>query len=849
MKQKIIIILFLITITISLFWACSKDEELPKVTGINKIELTITEDTASYVFANIQCDLNQNPKFEIEQYGYCWDTIASVSIENENNSFENLTSQSFNETIENILPNKTYYVKAYIQNRDVIIYSNELTIQTRDARPIVTTKDISNILANSAGSGGTAKAYEVLFPITQKGICWAKTTSPTITDSLTINGTGNGLFTSEMKNLNIGINYYVRAYAIYFEGINYGEEKSFSTLDGIPDLTTDSANNITATNATIYGNIIENDGLEILEKGFCWNTSTNPTISSNYQVVTGTILGSYNAQISVLSLNTKYYLKSYVKNSEGTYYGNELSFTTEDGLPTVTTTTISNIMATSAESGGNIIDDGGFTINTRGVCWSTNSNPSINDNKTANGNGVGTFISNLSNLEFSTTYYVRAYATNINGTVYGEEYNFTTNDGTPDLTTTETTNIAATSATSGGNITDDGGFAITVRGVCWSTSTNPVITDAHTTDGTGTGSFTSNLTGLIESTIYFVRIYATNENGTVYGNEISFTTNDGIPDLTTTETTNIAATSATSGGNIIDDGGFAITARGVCWSNSTNPIITDAHTIDGNGTGSFTSSLTGLTEFITYYVRAYATNEHVTAYGNEISFIARNTISDYDGNIYGIVTIGNQTWMAENIKTTHYANGTEITLVENSTSWDALGTTDKAMCYYDNSTTNKDTYGALYTWAAAMNGAASSDANPSGVQGACPDGWHLPSDAEWKELEMYLGMSQAEADATGYRGTNEGSKLAGNAALWKYGSLENDAAFGTSGFLALPAGWRTNVGIFGYLGSRAYFWSAMEFDVSDTYDAYYRSLDYSIYGVYRFSTYKYNGFSVRCVKD
>ncbi len=744
MKHKITIALILTFISIAIFWAC-KDEELPYVTGINKIELTITEDSTSYVFTEITCVLNKTPNFAIEQYGFCWDTIANVNIEKQTNNFSKLTSQTFQKNIESLLPNKTYYVKAYIQNGDVVIYSNELTIYTLDARPIVITSEITNILGNSAESGGTVNAYETLFPITQRGVCWAKTQNPDIADSLTVDSLGNGNYNSKLLNLEIGANYFVRAYAINSEGISYGEEKSFSTLDGVPDLTTDSIKNITATSATFYGNIIENDGLEIIEKGFCWNTSTNPTIANNIVVVTGNVLGSFLQEITSLEVIETYYVKAYMKNSEGTFYGNEISFSTNDGIP--------------------------------------------------------------------------------------------------DLTTVEATNIAATSVTSGGNITDDGGFAITVRGVCWSTSTNPVNADAHTTDGTGTGSFISNLTGLNINTAYYVRAYATNTNGTVYGNEISFTTNDGIPDLTTAEATNITSTSATGGGNITDNGGFAITARGVCWSTITNPAITDAHTTDGAGTGSFTSSLTGLTELMTYYVRAYATNENVTVYGNEVSFIARNTVSDYDGNIYGIVTIGTQTWMEENLKTTHYSDGTAIQLVESSTSWSALGYTDKAMCYYDNSLSHANTYGALYTWAAAMNGATSGT-----VQGVCPDGWHLPSDGEWKELEVYLGMSQAEADAESWRGMNEGSKLAGNPELWSNGDLENDVEFGTSGFSALPAGRRHSDGLFYNLSTGANFWTATEYSYPV---AWSRCLNSIYTGVYRSKLYNYTdvGYSVRCIKD
>ena len=135
------------------------------------------------------------------------------------------------------------------------------------------------------------------------------------------------------------------------------------------------------------------------------------------------------------------------------------------------------------------------------------------------------------------------------------------------------------------------------------------------------------------------------------------------------------------------------------------------------------------------------------------------TVTDIDGNTYRTVRIGDQIWMQENLRVTHYADGTAVPFVENSTNWDALEWDDKAYCWYDNSVANKDIYGGLYTWAAAMNGELSSEANPSGMQGVCPNGWHLPSDSEWKQLEMYLGMSQSEADSENYRGINEGGNV------------------------------------------------------------------------------------------
>ena len=219
-------------------------------------------------------------------------------------------------------------------------------------------------------------------------------------------------------------------------------------------------------------------------------------------------------------------------------------------------------------------------------------------------------------------------------------------------------------------------------------------------------------------------------------------------------------------------------------------------------------------------------------------------LHDNDGNHYKAVKIGDQVWMAENLKASLYSDGTAISLVESNSAWEALASTDKAYCWYDNNSSNGNTYGALYTWAAAMNGSGSSDANPSGVQGVCPSGWHLPSDAEWKELEMYLGMSQAEADGTGYRGTDEGSKLKETGtAHW---NSPNTGATNESGFTALPGGYHDNNGTFYFIGDYGYFWSTAEFSASH---AWLRGLGYNHSPVGRSYGTKQSGFSVRCVKN
>ena len=183
----------------------------------------------------------------------------------------------------------------------------------------------------------------------------------------------------------------------------------------------------------------------------------------------------------------------------------------------------------------------------------------------------------------------------------------------------------------------------------------------------------------------------------------------------------------------------------------------------------------------------------VYLYNESGVFNCGSKVSDYDGNKYNTILIGSQCWMAENLATTHYSNGIQIPNVTNNNEWEALGANniDDACCWYNNDLNNKVIYGALYTWAAAMGGnAVSSNTNPSGVQGACPTGWHLPSDNEWKQLEMQLGMSQSDVDNNAWRGTDQANQLAGDSSLWNNGVLVNNKQFGTSGFMGIPGGYR-----------------------------------------------------------
>ena len=402
-------------------------------------------------------------------------------------------------------------------------------------------------------------------------------------------------------------------------GTAYGTEITFTTTT-IPVLAaTAAATAITTTTATSGGDITDNGGSAVTVSGVCWSTSPNPTVSDS-KTTDGSALGVFTSSLTGLTQGTTYYVRAYATNSVGTAYGTQISFTTLTTPTLAATTAVTAITTTTASSGGNITSNGGSAVTVSGICWGTSSNPLVTGSHTTDGLALGSFTSSMAGLTQGTTYYVRAYATNSVGTAYGAEVSFTTLTIPTLAATTAATAITTTSATSGGNITSNGGTPVTVSGVCWSTSANPVETDSHTTDGTALGVFPSSISGLTQGTTYYVRAYATNSVGTAYGAQITFTTLTTPTLGATTAASAISTTTAISGGNILSDGGAAITASGVCWATTSNPVATGNHSTDGTAIGVFSSSITGLAQGTTYYVRAYATNSVGTSYGTEITF-------------------------------------------------------------------------------------------------------------------------------------------------------------------------------------------------------------------------------------
>ena len=482
----------------------------------------------------------------------------------------------------------------------------------------------------------------------------------------------------------------------------------------------------------------------------------------------------------------------------------------------------------------------------------------------------------------------------------------------PKAATAAVTAISTDSAVCGGSITSPCGYTITERGVCWNTSGNANLTDSHASDGNGTGNFTYALTNLTPNTTYYVRAYAICGNDTVYGVDNRFSTKPLCTDFIDEQNQTMLACNGvgsyswrgktlTSSGIYYDslktyDGncdsiyklnftintaqtylfteaqtvsfcgnggsyswrGKTLTSSGIYYDSLTTVngcdsvyqltltlntyptyFFTEAQTVSlCGGVGSYLWHGKSLTSSGVYYDSLTTVNGCDSVYQLTLTIKAL-TLTDYDNNVYNTIKIGTQCWMKDNLRTTRYADGTYI----------QTGTTTSTSVAYkynpDNDTATVKTYGYLYNWRAAMGKSPSSNIDPSGVQGVCPNGWHLPSNAEWTAMTSYVsGQSDNQCNYI----SNNIAKALASTINWH--SSTNTCAIGNTpldnnntGFSALPASYYN--GSYQNLDYYTYFWSTTE---NGGTQAYYRQLDYSQPTVTNSSSYKYMGYSVRCVE-
>ena len=508
----------------------------------------------------------------------------------------------------------------------------------------LTTTGVSGQTSSQLVSGSNVTSTDTL-TLSERGICYSTTTAPTILNSKVVaSSTGTGSIAATITGLSPLTTYYIRAYAITTIGsVFYGSQVSGATTAPVVTLTTTAVTVVGVTSLNSGGNITDDGGYAVSQRGVCWGTSPNPTKGASNFTINGSGTGSFTSNITGLDGGRLYYVRAYAITVNGTYYGAQQFNTTTAPSTSITTGAYSNVTALSVEGAATAFtNDGSYPITEVGFCWGTSTTPTrIGSSYKANGTTVATF-SNLNSgnaLIPGVTYYIRAYAysESVNYTAYGAYVGpFTTSSATPTVTTNAVTAFNAQSITAGGSVTLTNGIPVLDKGLCWDLWPNvPVKVDGKfVSAGAGDGTFSGTLiTGLTFGTRYNILAYSTNGYApSLYyaSNTIDQTTYTPNIVIETVTDTNPYPLSMICGGNgILDDATYPITEKGYCYSSSVNPP-TIANTrilaIPQTGTASFTRISGALTPNVSYFVRAYALNSTTgfVDYGSPVTVTTPN---------------------------------------------------------------------------------------------------------------------------------------------------------------------------------------------------------------------------------
>ena len=655
----------------------------------------------------------------------------------------------------------------------------------------------------------------------------------------------------------------------------------------LPTVYTGSVAGLNYYGANVNGSVIDNGGDSVSAYGVCWNKTGLPTLLDSFSV-DGSGVGSFVSILSGLETNTTYYARAYASNTVGTGYGAEVSFTTLNALIAWCSPPVS--------------DYDGNTYNTVLIgqqCWMKSNLKSIHY---SNGDLIPHIHSvpgwfHLQNNEAAYCYQnYDSTLTDVHGILYTwpaamqtDLYNVPTVDtvqgicpvgwhlpsdeewkllegnvdsqyGYPDPEWDVNAwrgydsgkNIKTTSGWSTGNGTNSFGFSAQSSGqrnIAGSFSgLNSMCQWWSSTQWDTAKAFSRSLN-------YFNDGSYRNYPHKFYGLSVRCLKDPGTiqaPDQTVfTETiSNISQTTTLVGGEIASNIANPIIARGLCWNTFGHPSVHDSVSVDSSGVGTFMSQLSGLLPNTRYYVKAYAISSVDTLYGNEETFMTLVdcpiSVTDVEGNVYNTIVIGTQCWMKSNLRTTHYANGDSIPYVAADSTWDDLAATDTACCYLENNASYVPEYGVLYSWQAVVGSDMASSIVPSGVQGVCPDGWHVPSMEEFQmlegEVDSQYGYPNLIWDEEGWHGFDSGKNLK-SVSGWNSGGNGTDLY----GFSAKPSSDRIYNGNFPAPGNHCHFWTSAQYNNSYAYSitisAFRDDTDKHEY------SNKTMGFSVRCVKD
>ena len=432
-----------------------------------------------------------------------------------------------------------------------------------------------------------------------------------------------------------------------------GEKESIKGKTNKIPVTTNQVTLITSDSALGGGSILDDGGDIIKERGICWSINKNPTVSDS-KVASGIGKGSFSIMMKNLSPNTSYNVRAYSISEQGEVYGNEVNFRTQIRIPSIVTTSISNLTGSKVTIANQILSDGGATITQRGVCWSSStSTPTINDSVNISTSTASIYDVNLSTLMANTTYWLRAYARNSAGPGYSPTISFrTSGPNLPELSTVAVTNITRTTAIASASVNSNGGAVLSNYGICVSAQNTMIPKLCYWVNGNIRGPYSLNINNLNPGTTYYVRAYANNAAGEGSSTVVqAFTTLPASPPtVVATSSSDVLFTSASMFGSVTDDGGSLVLERGFYISDLSTPNTSSTKVMaSSTGTGNFSVNVSGLQSGKTYYYRAYARNSINTSLSsNTLQFNTKaattpilSTIQESNVTANSITTGGN----------------------------------------------------------------------------------------------------------------------------------------------------------------------------------------------------------------
>ena len=647
---------------------------------------------------------------------------------------------------------------------------------------------------------------------------------------------GIGDFFEIFTDLIGGTTYYYKAFATNDIGTGYGEVGTFKTLPlsiGNPTVSALNSNNV-----LIRADITNSGASNILESGFVYSASPNPTL--NNTKVVSLLNSNYNVESRLNNLlpYTKYYARVYAKNDQGTVLGSEISFTTLVGTPVVEVVSVNNVTQTSVEINCNVLSNGGQLLLGHGVFVSTDKNNMTQKQQAFMANVQNAYAVNIINLIPGKTYYTQAYVLDKDGKfVYSPISTFSTLPPDPVFGTTKIepfneSKMILTLALL--NNTENGGKDILEIGFCYNikglfVDTNAIKT-SYKTGFMGTG-LQVELNNLNVNNTYEARPFILNKSGLFYGNKFEFTPLSITAKVVTGSPKAIGSYSIIMNSTLESKGQGKMIRTGFLYGSNTplltvgasgvQMIETTLDTIIGNKVFEIKNLIAGNT----YRVRAFAENSKGISYGNTLTLYTPMLNSDLDGNIYDTVEINGYVWMASNLRTKTYNDGTPIFIANTKNIW--IGATTDSVpaqmygLYKFNSTSNNDILGLYYNYAVVE------------TQKVCPYGWHVPTETEYKNMLNFI----ADEQSAGFKL----KKPLGYPAWANQDSISTDP----SNWAATPGSFISDKGTFDVnLGFLAYWWTSTGGDNPKAFKIYNEESAVTFRVLPRSS-----GLNIRCIKD